>query len=847
MTLTRTNYCTNPSLETDAHTDTLADGWSYTGGGGITNPTYSKVAALAGSTGAVAQRITVTVATAGDGVMYFKHVVTGITAGDVFTFSFLATGAVAGGVPAIEVHNQAWTRAVLAGITLTGGVVRYSATATAPAASTALEFCVLIYSLGVGSTIDITLDDVLIEKAASLGDYFDGSYDNCEWNGVAHASTSRQEFLPTVTTTPVTEITSISAASGGNVTDVGSQPVTARGVCWSTAASPTTADDHTSDGSGLGAFTSALTGLEPYTTYYVRAYATNSVGTAYGNEVSFRTYVGASQVRVKAKAEVSLLVGSAALGYQELGPAADLDTMVKAMPGGDGSLTFALHGDAAWRYRNVIVPITSRVVLRINGEPIWGGRIVSDPLRHRLGPQDSIQVDSAGVWSLASRDESYGYIGKDTDLDQWIQLHNTAGDYSGRFTVQKEDFLELRGHGDRTYPDGARAVFYYWCHDGLTDGSGVALRFDFEYKLNLPVGWRVRMWVGSGGPLLAAVDPGSGYPWVKVNADSPVSAWTPDSVAAAGDTIVLQLESVGDNSSENPWVRIRRPVVVGTGFDSTPWPCAADTIGNALRVLAFNSVGVYGGIDATLDAAVYEQFVARFPTTISDTIAAASLLYDGPTECFFGVDANGNDCFTGRVRPDADSLAAGNRLWVVGGRAGEDTSDLKRDFETTPERIEVVYACLEDADYPDATVRIAAYQPNVAPLYPRTEVVSISEESLMTYATALAYAKAIYENRHSRLYSGSVTVPQTAYTASGNEEPTYRMKPGDRLHVTDRDDTGDERLYVAQTSYHFPSQTATPTIGEPWSPREPKGSSPFRGRRSPRNGRMGYKTRRGIA
>ena len=94
---------------------------------------------------------------------------------------------------------------------------------------------------------------------------------------------------PTVKTKSVTNIAIHTASCGGNVTSSGCSSVTARGVCWSTAQYPTTADAHTSDGAGTGTFTSMLTGLEPGTTYYVRAYATSGVGTAYGNELVFTT------------------------------------------------------------------------------------------------------------------------------------------------------------------------------------------------------------------------------------------------------------------------------------------------------------------------------------------------------------------------------------------------------------------------------------------------------------------------------------------------------------------------------------------------------------------------------
>lgn len=95
--------------------------------------------------------------------------------------------------------------------------------------------------------------------------------------------------LPEVTTTAISNITSSSAQSGGEVISDGGATVTARGVCWSTSPSPTTIDSKTSDGIGTGLFTSTLTGLETNTQYYVRAFATNNTGTDYGDEVSFNT------------------------------------------------------------------------------------------------------------------------------------------------------------------------------------------------------------------------------------------------------------------------------------------------------------------------------------------------------------------------------------------------------------------------------------------------------------------------------------------------------------------------------------------------------------------------------
>ena len=96
--------------------------------------------------------------------------------------------------------------------------------------------------------------------------------------------------IPVLTTTAVSDFTAIDGNSGGNITSDGGSPVTTRGVVWSTTQNPTiTLSTKTTDGSGTGTFTSKITGLSSTTKYYVRSYATNTAGTAYGNEVNFTT------------------------------------------------------------------------------------------------------------------------------------------------------------------------------------------------------------------------------------------------------------------------------------------------------------------------------------------------------------------------------------------------------------------------------------------------------------------------------------------------------------------------------------------------------------------------------
>ena len=95
--------------------------------------------------------------------------------------------------------------------------------------------------------------------------------------------------IAVLSTAPVTNITATTATSGGSISSDGGAAITARGVCWGLTADPTTADSKTTDGDGTGQFESSITGLTGGTTYHVRAYATNSIGTAYGDDLTFTT------------------------------------------------------------------------------------------------------------------------------------------------------------------------------------------------------------------------------------------------------------------------------------------------------------------------------------------------------------------------------------------------------------------------------------------------------------------------------------------------------------------------------------------------------------------------------
>jgi uncharacterized protein (TIGR02145 family) len=107
--------------------------------------------------------------------------------------------------------------------------------------------------------------------------------------GMVMQFTTKNDKLPVITTSTISNISNNKATGGGNVSSQGGSPVTSRGICWSTSQNPSVSDSHTNDGSGLGSFESAITGLTANSTYFVRAYAINNYGTSYGNEVAFNT------------------------------------------------------------------------------------------------------------------------------------------------------------------------------------------------------------------------------------------------------------------------------------------------------------------------------------------------------------------------------------------------------------------------------------------------------------------------------------------------------------------------------------------------------------------------------
>ncbi|MDE3057298.1 MAG: T9SS type A sorting domain-containing protein, partial [Bacteroidota bacterium] len=131
---------------------------------------------------------------------------------------------------------------------------------------------------------------------------------------ISGATTGLAIELPTLSTAAASYISTTFATSGGTISADGGGAVTARGVCWDTASAPSLSKNHTSDGIGTGSFTSSLTGLTPGKKYYVRAYAANAAGTAYGNEISFSALASVVPPSLTTTTPTNILVKTALSG-----------------------------------------------------------------------------------------------------------------------------------------------------------------------------------------------------------------------------------------------------------------------------------------------------------------------------------------------------------------------------------------------------------------------------------------------------------------------------------------------------------------------------------------------------
>ncbi len=280
--------------------------------------------------------------------------------------------------------------------------------------------------------------------------------------------------VPSVTTAAIINITQTTATGGGNVTSDGGTLVTTRGVCWATTANPTITSNHTSDGSGSASFASSITGLTNGTLYHVRAYATNSVGTAYGSDISFTTAASTCGISIT----VNHIVGSVApvtksVTYSTVTniPGATSKCWITSNLGADhqaASVGDNTEASAGWYwqfnrkqgYKHDGTTLTPAwTITSINESSDW--LTANDPCTSELG---------AG-WRLPTSTE-------------WTNV-----DATGNWTTWTGPWasgLKLHAAGCLNYGDGSlsgRGSYgYYWSSSQDTSSYGWALDFDSGYS-----------------------------------------------------------------------------------------------------------------------------------------------------------------------------------------------------------------------------------------------------------------------------------------------------------------------------------------------------------------------------
>jgi uncharacterized protein (TIGR02145 family) len=282
----------------------------------------------------------------------------------------------------------------------------------------------------------------------------------------------KQQTLSILTTEDISGITQTDALSGGNITSDGGAAVTSRGVCWSTSPPPTIAGSKTTDGMGTGSFVSSITGLTSSTKYYVCAYATNSAGTAYGNEVSFITQ-NENVTDIDGNVYNTVIIDTQVWMKENL----------NVIHYSDGTSIPNVQNDTQWQnlltgaycdYNNA--PDSSKTYGRL-----YNWYAVSDA--HNLCPE-GWHVPSDAEWTalievLGAEGVAGGKL-KETGTAHWISPNNYATNQSG--------FTALPG-GDRNY-DGIFAgigVYASWwsaTESDATNASSYTIHTNYSVVLN---------------------------------------------------------------------------------------------------------------------------------------------------------------------------------------------------------------------------------------------------------------------------------------------------------------------------------------------------------------------------
>lgn len=334
------------------------------------------------------------------------------------------------------------------GVTVTDRGICWSATNNPPTTSDG------IISSGSGTGIFTTQITGLIPGTT----YYVTAYAT---NSVGTSYSSPSTFTtlataPNITTSELSSVSTTTAVSGGTITADGGSPVTARGVCWSTNQNPTIADNKTTDGIGMGSFSSSISNLVPGAAYYFRAYATNSVGTTYGNQVTITTkeeniqfevtpFNGTSYVDIRSE-----FVPFTVKVLSKI-PPAGITYSVRMIQTDNSMIVFKLDTTTA----------NNNVVLRLGKFGISNAYSISIEAKSKVNP-----TNFAVKTFSAKRNRIYkNYLKTSYELsnyDEWLSsddLYENGKKYfvpelPGAFDIQQYCQLDIDG-------DGREDLFYY--------------------------------------------------------------------------------------------------------------------------------------------------------------------------------------------------------------------------------------------------------------------------------------------------------------------------------------------------------------------------------------------------